>query len=173
MIEQRDVTARGSEKNNRFSCLRSRTNATTQFTLRAARSFSFMGFSLHIVALRSLRSIYLGGLSAGSSRTTTTIFTNRSRKRTRFSEALQRYFSDAERPQEVVLITHSMEDLLPVLRFLHSIPFVRTLFMLGTPNFGGLRTSQLGYSPNRETRDWFGIRPATSETGRPRPNSSL
>ena len=62
-----------------------------------------------------------------------------------FAQALQRAFQDVERPTEVVLITHSMGGLVARLAILSSaMPFLSKVFLLGTPNFGAIRTAQLG-----------------------------
>src|ERR1043166_3256917 len=53
---------------------------------------------------------------------------------------------------EVVLVAHSMGGLVSRMAILErQMPFVRQLIMLGTPNFGALRTSQVGFLANAIT----------------------
>jgi pimeloyl-ACP methyl ester carboxylesterase len=56
--------------------------------------------------------------------------------------ALRQHFNDADR---VVVVAHSMGGIVARYACLsQTLPFVRTMFLLGTPNHGAFRTSTLG-----------------------------
>jgi pimeloyl-ACP methyl ester carboxylesterase len=56
--------------------------------------------------------------------------------------ALRQHFNDSDR---VVIVAHSMGGIVARYACLsHPLPFVRTLFLLGSPNHGAFRTSSLG-----------------------------